>query len=71
MTGGEHQPQQVIAHVVVHRRLEIRLGQLVSHIEFMPQFGMLGLESLVPAQVVDGAMLGGGHEPGARIVGHS
>ena len=32
---------------------------------------MLALESLVPTEEVDGAVLGGGHEPGARVVGHT
>jgi hypothetical protein len=27
--------------------------------------------ALVAAQQIDGAVLGGGHEPGARVVGHT
>ncbi len=32
---------------------------------------MLALEPLAPADQVNGPMLGGGHEPGTRVVGYA
>ena len=68
MAGGEHEAQQVVADVVVERGVEIRHGHLLLRLELVAELLVLALEQLAPAQQVDRAMLGGGHEPGARVV---
>ena len=65
----EHQAQEVVADVVVERRVEIRRTAIsCSSLELAAELLVLALEPLVPAEVIDGAMLRGGHEPGARVV---
>ena len=68
MAGREDEPQQVVADVVVERRVEIRHGHLCSRLELAAELLVLALEPLVSPQEIDGAMLRGGHEPGARVV---
>ena len=61
--------QQVVADVVVEGRVEVRRGRLlVRPASPAADLLVLALEQLVPAQEVDGPMLRGGHEPGARVV---
>jgi hypothetical protein len=66
MAGREHQPQQIVTNVVVHGSSEIRLRHLA--LSFMAEFFELALETLVASHTIDGAMLGGGHQPGAWVV---
>lgn len=69
MTGGEHQAQQVIADVVVERIVEIRHGRfLLPGGEFTAQLLVFAFEQFTAAQMVERAVFGGGHQPGARIV---
>ena len=68
MTGCEHQAKEVISDVIVDCRVEVRHGGLLPHLELAAEFFMLTLEELIPAKVIDGAMFGSGHKPGARIV---
>ena len=71
MAGGEDQPQQVVADGVVER-VEQRFGLVRALVlEFAREFLVLALQQLAAAQPVDGAMLGGGHQPRARVVGHA
>ena len=44
------------------------LGPLLPGLDLAAESLVLAFEQLVAAQVVDGAMLRGGHEPGARVV---
>ena len=71
MTGGEHQPQQVVADVVVERSVEIGRHALSVDILLVAQLCVLAVDQLGAAEAVDGAMLGGGHEPGAGLVGNA
>ena len=48
--------------------VEIRRGQLLLRLELAAELLVLALEPLVAAELVDGAVLGGRHEPGARVV---
>ena len=68
MTGDEHQAQEVVADVFVERGFEIRHADLLLDLELVAELFLLALEPRVAANQVDGAMLGGAHEPGARIV---
>ena len=68
MAGREHEAQEVVAHVIVEGRVEIRHGQLLLRLELATELLVLALEPLVSAQEIDRAMLRGGHEPGARVV---
>ena len=68
MAGDEHQAQEIIADVVVDRLVEVRRGDFSLDLHLATDLLVLALEPLVAAQEVDGTMLRGGHEPGARIV---
>jgi hypothetical protein len=68
MTGGEYEAKEVIANVIVERGVAIRPGHLLLDLELATELLLLALEHLAPAQPVDGTMLRGGHEPGARLV---
>ncbi len=68
MTRREDQPQQVVAHIVVHRGLEIAGEGRLPLLEVLTELAVLPVEHLVAAEVIDGAMLGGRHQPGAGVV---
>ena len=78
MTGDEHQAQQIVANVVVKSRFEVfhlvlagtdlACPNLLNDV-LATEFFVLALETRVAAEVIDGTMLGGGHQPGARVVG--
>jgi hypothetical protein len=65
MAGREDQAEEVVADVVVEGRIEIRLG---GDLDLASDLLVLALEGLPAAQAVDGLMLRGPHEPGARVV---
>src|SRR5579864_3495012 len=67
MTRDKDQAQQVIAEIVVESRFKIRHGHLFLF-KLATEFFVLALQHGVSAEVVNGTMLGGGHEPGARVV---
>ena len=67
MTGGEHQPEQVVADIVVGRRLEGGHRHCLGDRELAAQFLVLAIEHRPPGQEVHGPMLGGPHEPRSRI----
>ncbi len=69
MAGDEHQPQQIIADLVVRARLELAAVAPLFHLELVTECLMLAREHALAPQMIDGTMLGGGHEPGAGIVG--
>src|SRR2546422_2965226 len=68
MTGCEHEAEQIVADVIVERRGQLPLGTLLAGFELVTELGVLALEQLAPAQGVDGSVLCGRHEPGARVV---
>ena len=59
--------QEIVADLVVERRVEIGAGQALLRLELVTELLVLALEQLVPAEMVDRAMLRRGHEPGARV----
>ena len=67
MAGDEDEAQEIIADVLVDGGLEVRRGQLPG-LELVTELLVLALEPLVPAQEIDGPVLRGGHEPGARVL---
>ena len=67
MAGGEDQPQQVIADVIVERGVEIGGRGVLRDLQLVAELLMLALEERAPAQEVDGAMLRRRHEPRAWI----
>ncbi len=71
MAGGEHQAQQVVADVVVERRLQVRPRLVLQGLELAAQFLVLAVQHLATAHHVDGAATGDRHQPCARIVGHA
>ena len=71
MAGDEDQPQQIVADMVVERRIEVRREAVLLDLQLAADLLMLALEHLVAAQMVEGAPLGGRHQPGARPVGHA
>jgi hypothetical protein len=77
MAGGEHESQEVVANVIVKRGVEIFHRDLAGTDLASPdllddtlatEFFVLALNPRIAAEVINGAMLGGGHQPGARIV---
>src|SRR5882762_11946143 len=68
MAGREDQPQPVVSHGIVDRGVEVALGALLAFLELVAELFVLLVEELAATKPVDGAMLGGGHEPGARVV---
>ena len=71
VTRGEHESQQVVANVVVERCVEVGHAHLLLGVQLVPNLLVLALDALAAPVQVDGAVLGGGHEPGAGIVRHS
>jgi hypothetical protein len=69
MARGEDEAEKVVSDVIVDRVVEIRHGHLLLGLELAANFAVFALEQLAAAQAVDGAMLRGGHEPGAGIIG--
>ena len=70
MARGEDEPQQIVADVVVERGVEIGRPRLLLRVELVSELLVLALEQLVPAEKIDRAVLGGGHEPRTGIVGN-
>src|ERR1700687_6154704 len=66
MAGCKHQAKQVVADVIIQDLVKIRRGFLALNL--VSKFFVLAFEQFVATQEIDGAMLCGGHEPGARFV---
>ncbi len=62
----EDQPQQVVVDVVGDRPVEIRAGALPRR-QGLPDLSVLALQFAVAPELVDGAALGHGHQPGPRV----
>ena len=75
MTGGEHEPQQIVADVVVERGIdgcsEVGRGDLVPEVEFVAQCLFPAAMQLALPQTIDRPVLRRRHEPRARIVRHA
>ncbi len=80
MAGDEYQAEQVIADIVVESSVEfVHRGLTCPNFArtdllndaFATEFFVLAVKPLVAAEVVDGAIFGSGHQPGARIIGNA
>src|SRR5205823_6132445 len=67
IAGDEHEAQQVVADGIVDCGVEIR-PPVPTDLDLVPELLVLTVEHLAAAQLVDRAMLRGGHEPGSRVV---
>ncbi len=66
MARGEDEPEEIVAQIVVERRVQIERRLFV---ELAPQRRVLGLRELPMTHPIDGAILRRGHEPRAGLVG--
>ncbi len=71
MTGREDQPEQVVGHTRVEYLVDVshRVRLLEPGRGFSGDAGELAVEVLLASVPVDRHVLGGGHEPGRRMVG--
>ena len=69
MAGDEHEPEEVVANVVLDRGLEVRRRLL--DLEIPAKLLLLALRQCGPPEVVDGTPFPDGHEPGAGVAGHA
>src|ERR1700674_699965 len=68
MAGYENEAEKVVAEVIVHRGFEIRHGHLLLCCKLATELLVLAFEPLVSPPEINGTMLRGGHQPGARVV---
>jgi hypothetical protein len=68
MTADEDEAQQVVAHVVLDRGVEIGRLRLLLALELPSELLVLALGHRGSAEVVYGTTLPDRHEPGARVV---
>jgi hypothetical protein len=66
MTGNKHQPQQIVANIVIEGRIEVRRRQLALR-HLTSQLFMLTVEHLFTPQQIESAIFCGCHEPCAGI----
>lgn len=71
MAGHEHQTQLVIAQVIIGIDELRGTGGLLFALDLEAQRILLAPLQLIVAQAVDGAVLGGGHQPRGRVVGNA
>jgi hypothetical protein len=67
MTRREDQPQQVVADVLVERRLELLHTRFLPLLELVSKLFVFAIDELAAAEVVDRAAFGDGHQPCAGI----
>ncbi len=70
MAGGEDQPQQFVADIVVERRIRIGHGLLLL-LQIAYQHLVLAREHVAAAQMIERAAFGGGHQPRAGLFRHA
>ena len=68
MAGHEDEPQEVVAHVVVLRSVALGDRQVLLDLQLASDLVVLALLERPPAEEVDRASPGDGHEPGPRVV---
>src|SRR5438128_6351408 len=67
MAGDEDEPQQVVSDFVVERRSEV-WNLILFCLEVASDLDMFLSPHPVTPEEIDGAMFGGRHEPGPRIL---
>jgi hypothetical protein len=68
MAGGEDEPQEIVVEWIVDVGLEIGVLDLAMDLDLARELPHLSLVDFGSAQAVDRVVLGGAHEPGARVV---
>ena len=68
MAGRKDEPQQVVVERIVDGGGQIRVLVLAAPFDLARELMGLAVVHFGAAQAIDRAVLGGGHEPGARIV---
>src|SRR5258708_7985274 len=72
MAGNKKQPEQIVAEILfvgsVEFGFKICHGGFLLGVEFAAELFVFALEKFAAAKMIERAMLGGGHQPGARIV---
>ena len=68
MARDEHEAKQIVADVVVDRRVEIGSAFLLLPLQLDAELLVLSVEHLATTELIDGATLGGVHEPRARVI---
>src|ERR1700690_403738 len=72
MAGHEYQPQEVVAYIIVESGVEVfhldLAGAHLASIEFAAELFVLALEPCVSAEMINRAVLGSGHQPGAGVI---
>jgi hypothetical protein len=66
VASDKHQPQQIIADVIIQSCIEIRHRQLLRF-HLASQFFVLAIEHLPAPQQIERAMLRRSHQPRARL----
>jgi hypothetical protein len=69
MAGDEDETQEVVTDGIVQRGVEVRDRGLVLRLQLVAELPFLALVQRAAAQLVDRAVLGGRHEPRARLLG--
>src|SRR5690606_5829665 len=65
VAGDQHQPQEIVADLLVDPGLDARRRSSGAGLDDL----VLARLHLAPAELIDRAALGGGHQPGAGVVG--
>ncbi len=68
VAGDEHEAQQVVTDRIVQRRIELWDGLLLKIQQVVANLLVFLRQPLGPAQLIDGATLRRGHEPGSGVV---
>ena|SRR5438477_3366511 len=71
MAGDEDESEEIVFDVVGLGNVKISHGGILLRFELAAELFVLSFEELVASEAIDGAMLGGGHQPGAGIVGNA
>jgi hypothetical protein len=71
VAGGEDQAEQVVAEMVVECGVQVRLVGLAREAGVAGKRLQLLRVAGLAAQGIDRTLLGGGHEPGPRVVRHA
>ena len=66
MTGDEHQPQQIVSDVVVHRLIE-PWNRPLERLDLVAKLCVLAFEQLAATKPVNRATLGRRHQPCPRV----
>jgi hypothetical protein len=70
VTGDEHETQQIIANIIIECGFEVRHSHLLR-LQLSTDLIVFALEACASAEVIDGTILGSGHEPSTGTIGDS